>query len=78
MREVITRSRPTPRVVAVCIALGLCLRRGDHDTPRTHAAARELARLIRAAPLAGLVVCITGPSGGGKSTLLRALARRLR
>ena len=78
MREILTRSRITPRVVSVCLALGLSLRRPrrHHASRRIHAAARQIASLVRASKGCGLVVCLTGPSGGGKSTLLRALARR--
>ncbi len=80
MREVITQARVSPRVVSVCLALGLTLRRPRHGTTprRIRVAAREIVESIRASNGGGAVVCVTGPSGGGKSTLLRVIARRLR
>lgn len=82
MREITTAARVSNTVASLCATFGLSIRQPTpHPTagpanpttpePRIHRAARELARHLRAAP--SLLVLISGPSGGGKSSLLRAL-----
>jgi ABC-type lipoprotein export system ATPase subunit len=80
MREVATRSRISPRVVDVCLALGLTIRKPARfrEPARVREAERALLGAIRASRGRPLLISVTGPSGGGKSTLLRALAKALR
>lgn len=75
MRVVGVQSRPGPRLLRACAVFGLAVERGGRANAAKGAsvAAEHLARALRA-PRVRLVL-ITGPSGGGKSTLLRALVR---
>src|SRR5436190_17912878 len=73
MRVVDVSSRPTTRLLRACAAFGLALR----HTPALSATPTDgrprraaLARRILSALAPGQVALITGPSGGGKSSLL--------
>jgi ABC-type ATPase with predicted acetyltransferase domain len=68
--EVRTSIRPTPRVLAIASMFGLAV-----DEPRPMTIVPPVAIDLPLADDTGGVVLITGPSGGGKSTLLRLIAR---
>jgi len=67
-------SCPTERLIRACAQFGLVVEHGRADNSPTDVDATRIDRLLRA----GGIALITGPSGGGKSTLLRAFARRVR
>jgi hypothetical protein len=62
---------PSTRVLEVIAAMGMGV---EHTGPREGAEPGALLRAVRAP---GTVALVTGPSGGGKSRLLRALRARL-
>lgn len=78
MREITTAAHLSRPVAMVCATFGLSIRHPAADTapdPRLATAAQRLAQLLADRPAA--LVAVTGPSGGGKSSLLRELARHL-
>jgi ABC-type ATPase with predicted acetyltransferase domain len=66
-------SAPSPRVLRAMAPFGLAVSRRERGA-RTQPRVREIVRVCRGP----CVVAITGSSGGGKSTMLRALAKALR
>jgi hypothetical protein len=76
MRVVNVSSPPTTRLLRACAAFGLALRHAPNPTPtdtrrpRRPADARRILRSL--AP--GRIALITGPSGGGKSSLLQDIS----
>ncbi len=73
--------KPTPtsaRVLRAVAPFGIGAACAERDARARAAHARYAARALDRALGRGHVAFITGPSGGGKSTLLRALALRLR
>jgi ABC-type ATPase with predicted acetyltransferase domain len=71
IRVIDTASYPTPRLLQACAAFGLAVRHAPAPrTPPITARARGLVAQLRP----GQVALITGPSGSGKSSLLRACA----
>lgn len=72
------RPHYSPRVLRAAALFGVAVsRQGGFGAHRRAEARRAAAELELALP-AGGVAFVTGPSGGGKSTLLRALRARLR
>jgi ABC-type lipoprotein export system ATPase subunit len=71
LRIVEVTSRPSERLLRACAAFGLGVRRARASEktgwPRLAGAARSIVESLGGAQL----VLITGPSGGGKSTLLK-------
>ena len=67
-------SRPTERLIRACAQFGLLVEWGRRDDSPTAAHAAHIDRLLSP----GGIALITGPSGGGKSTLVRAFAGRVR
>jgi hypothetical protein len=77
MRTLTTSARPTNRLLRACAILGVALRRsapGELRAPVRRGQAIDLHATLRP----GQIALITGPSGGGKTTLLRSLAELLR
>lgn len=63
---------PTVRLLRACAAFGLALR---HTADHARAPRRAQARRILDALAPGQIALITGPSGGGKSSLLADIAQ---
>lgn len=75
LRIINVSSAPGLPLLQACAAVGIVLRRAPRTARRTSPrAATQARRLLRGLASARLVL-ITGPSGGGKSTLLRELLR---
>jgi uncharacterized protein len=73
LRIINVSSPPTPRLLRACAAFGLALRRSAK--PGGPRRARDARRILRGLAL-GQVALITGPSGGGKSSLLEDIGRQ--
>ncbi|MFN0010376.1 MAG: GNAT family N-acetyltransferase [Phycisphaerales bacterium] len=76
--HILSPSRPSDRALRAAALFGLAIEWRTTPAHRPHARhwARAAADILRALRTGGIVF-ITGPSGGGKSTLLRALSVHL-
>lgn len=76
LRTVTVRARPSARLLRVCASFGVMLRRSAEPSDVARRAATSSALAARlAAP--GRLTLISGPSGSGKSAILRAMLRRV-
>jgi ABC-type ATPase with predicted acetyltransferase domain len=78
LRMLETTAPCTPRLMRTCSMFGVGLSQSERARSPQRVCKRQLHNAMRALDVEGQIVHLSGASGRGKSTLLRAIVRRLR